>query len=169
MAKRLSLYAVFSGFAALVNFGSRFGYDHLLSRILAPTLAYVAGVALAYLTGMVVNFVLSKYVTFQAHGSGRTRREAAKFLAIALLGLLTTVLGSYAAYFALTMANGRVFVVVLPDQLMRTGAHLCGMALGLVVNFVGHDRFSFRATGMWDRLMQVMQEAGSARDAGDSE
>ena len=167
-AKRLSFYAVFSGLAALVNFGSRFGYEHVLSRSATTTIAYLTAVTLAYLTGMVVNFILSKFVTFQARDSGRTRREAVKFLVIAAFGLGATVLTSYGAYALLRAATG-LAPLGISDDLLRTGAHLCGMGLGLLVNFVGHDRFSFRPTGVWDRMVLALQGGSRTSEPGDSE
>lgn len=157
--KRLSLYTVFSGLAALVNFGSRFGYELLLAGTASTKWVYLISVGLAYLTGMVVNFVLSKYVTFQAQESGRTKRELVKFVAIALVGLVATVAGSYVTYEILIVLRPYVPNLKLSDDLLRTFAHLTGMGLGLIVNFIGHDRISFTQTGLWDRILLALKRA----------
>lgn len=162
VAKRLSLYTVFSGLAALVNFASRFGYDLLLTGVLERSVSYFVSVTLAYLTGMVVNFGLSKYITFQAKSSGRTRRELIKFLTIGLLGLLTTVAGSFLGYgigqHLAPLLQAAPVSLAVSDEALRTLGHLFGMGLGLIVNFVGHDRVSFRSTGLWDRIVLALQK-----------
>lgn len=156
--KRLSLYTVFSGLAALVNFGSRFGYEALLGgATTSARMAYLVSVAAAYLTGMIVNFVLSKYVTFQAQESGRTQREIIKFVAIALIGLVATVAGSFVAYETLVVVVRELPGLKFSDDLLRTLGHVAGMGIGLVVNFIGHDRLSFRQTGLWDRVLLALK------------
>jgi putative flippase GtrA len=138
-ARKLGLYFLASGAAALVNFLSRFAYD--------LTFEFATSVVLAYCTGMIVNFSLSKLFVFGARKSGNTWREGIKFLIVAGAGLAVTTLVSLAAVWAMQWRP------VLSDApLQYTIAHACGMAAGFVANFGGHKLVSFRETGLWARL-----------------
>jgi len=55
-SKEFFSFILAGGFAALVNFGSRFIYSHSMS--------YGNSVLLAYLTGMITAFILSKLFVF---------------------------------------------------------------------------------------------------------
>lgn len=137
-SRALLLYFLASGTAAAVNFATRFLYDLRFS--------FTVSVVLAYCTGMIVNFALSKLFVFGARSSGNTLREFVKFLAVALTGLLFTTGVSVAAAWALESFTS------LESRLLFAGAHACGMAAGFAANFAGHRLFSFRETGLWKRI-----------------
>lgn len=158
LINRFFSYIVLSGIAFLVNFGSRFGYDYILKSFVVPDLLnlnpkniFNAGVTLAYVTGMLVNFATSKWITFKAADSGRGKREAIKFFVIALIGLVVNVVVSeYTLYYiqqwpALSLPIDSI-------QLIEGFAHLAGIGVGLIFNFAGHQLLSFQNTGLWDRL-----------------
>ncbi|MCB1302761.1 MAG: GtrA family protein [Leptospiraceae bacterium] len=153
ITRKFLLYLFFSGFAALVNFASRFLYETI------PGVNFEIAVALAYLTGMIVNFAFSKWITFQAASSGRFRREAVKFFLIASLGLIVTVAISAGALRFFAYAAARWSQVVpsnFDDDIRAATAHLIGMGAGLVMNFFGHEMLSFRETGIYDRLKGIL-------------
>ena len=149
LTRKFLLYVFFAGFAALVNFASRFLYEAL------PGVSFEGAVALAYISGMAVNFAFSKWITFQAAESGRLRREAIKFLVVASVGLLTTLTVAAAALRAFLWAapgfEDRVGLS-FDRQTLAALAHLAGMAAGLVANFLGHELISFRRTGIAERI-----------------
>jgi putative flippase GtrA len=156
ITKKFLLYVFFSGFAALVNFASRFLYETV------PGVNFEFAVALAYLTGMLVNFAFSKWITFQAGASGRFRREAIKFFLVAAMGLVVTVLVSAGALRALEILyeSWSDWPMELDGETLETLAHLAGMAAGLLMNFVGHELLSFRETGIWDRMRSLLTRPG---------
>ena len=69
-------FVAVGGVAALVNFGSRFFYSELMS--------YRAAIVVAYGTGMITAFVLSKYLVFRPSG----RHTAKEFLYFGVVNLL---------------------------------------------------------------------------------
>ncbi|MCB1173204.1 MAG: GtrA family protein [Leptospiraceae bacterium] len=161
ISQKFALYTFFSAFAALVNFGSRFLYDMI------PGVHFLVAVTLAYLTGMVVNFISSKWLVFDSGQSGRTRREAVKFLFIAILGLFVTVIVSAIALWILKQSTMGQFLVKwittsadFADP-RPTIAHALGMLAGLLANFVGHEFLSFKETGIWDRILEYRNRSRS--------
>ncbi len=136
--RKLGLYFLASGAAALVNFLSRFAYD--------LSFEFAASVVLAYCTGMIVNFSLSKLFVFDARKSGNTWREGIKFLLVAGAGLAVTTGVSLAVVWAFKLRPS------FSETLQYTIAHACGMGAGFVANFGGHRLVSFRETGLWARL-----------------
>lgn len=126
-------YLFTSGLAAGVNFGSRFVYGIWLS--------FTPSVVVAYLTGMLVNFVLSKRFVFDARESKATRVEFLKFGTVASIGLLFTLVASWGALAAMT-----TYAPHLAMELQQGIAHAAGIAVGFVANFAGHRFFTFKAT-----------------------
>ena len=139
LLKQLLKYGATSGIAALVNFLSRFGFSGFFD--------FGTSVVLAYCTGMVVNFVLSKYFAFDSGQSGRLPRELLKFFLVALVGLFVTYIISM-----LALRFGGPVLGDMGPETRQAAAHLAGMAAGFAANFVGHKLFSFRVTGLWDKI-----------------
>lgn len=155
ISRKFLLYVLFSGFAALVNFASRFLYESI------PEVNFEFAVALAYISGMIVNFGFSKWITFDAGSSGKFKREALKFFAVAGLGLLVTVAISAAAIRILEHTIGQnqpALPVETSQETLAAMAHLAGMAAGLVANFFGHELISFRSTGIGDKLKDLLSK-----------
>ena len=143
--KKLLLYFLASGLAALVNFVSRFGYDLYFS--------FGVSVVFAYCTGMVVNFSLSKLFVFGARKSGNSVREGVKFIVVAGGGLLVTTAVSLGAAWALG------FSPFVSEEVHLMLAHACGMGAGFIANFAGHRFVSFRETGLWSRFIVPRSKA----------
>lgn len=152
LTRKFILYTFFSGFAALINFGSRFLFDMI------PGVSFMIAVTLAYIAGMIVNFAFSKWFVFDSGNSGRTRREAIKFILIALLGLLVTVFFSELAIYMLksekytSLINNLLPHITQIENYYPMIAHLFGMFVGLLANFLGHELLSFKQTGIWEKL-----------------
>ncbi len=146
---RFGTYTFFSGLAALVNFSSRFLYEMI------PGVNFLFAVTLAYISGMIVNFISSKWIVFASAQTGKTKREAVKFIFIALLGLIATVIVSDTCLHILKSYGLPEMVtqnLVGIESQFNTLAHLTGMAVGLVANFLGHELVSFKETGMWTKF-----------------
>ena len=177
IVRRFFSYIFLSGLAFLVNLASRFGYQYLLEAALDPDytigghlVAFNVAVALAYFTGMIVNFATSKWITFKSADTGRGKREAIKFVIIAAIGLVINVV--VAAYALILLQNmipetmqadfiamiqsmnpaSRMAPAEMYSSLIETTAHLIGIGIGLVFNFAGHQMLSFQNTGLWDKI-----------------
>lgn len=129
---KLFLYLVVSGFAALVNFASRFLYDIFFDFWLS--------VVFAYFTGMFVNYALSKKYVFQSYDGAQTRKTISKFAFVAFMGLVVTTASSVIALELL----GDIFEARYAEPL----AHCLGIGAAFFASFLGHNFFTFRETGI---------------------
>ena len=125
---------------ASVNFGARLLYSQFIGN-------FELSVACAYLSATLVGFALTKRFAFNAKGSGNTYREMAKFTLVSLLALAITVC---VASFALQLLNR--FASSRPLLVRETLAHLTGMGFSFVTNFLGHKLFTFKTTGVYNRV-----------------
>lgn len=116
------------GLAALVNFGSRI----VLSRFVA----FTAAVILAYLCGMATAFLLNRRYVFQPKVT-RLREQMFWFVAVNLLGLVQTV--------AITLLLAHV---LLPGAgitwHVEEIAHGIGIAVPMFTSYIGHKHLTFR-------------------------
>jgi putative flippase GtrA len=124
---------------ASVNFSVRILYSLFMS--------FEWSVVLAYVTAMSVGFILTKQFAFNAKGSGNTYREMVKFTIVSLLALLSTLLASI---MALKVLN--VYLTSRSLFFRETAAHLTGMGFSFLTNFFGHKLFTFKSTGVYDRV-----------------
>jgi len=134
LAERASGFIRFvlaGGFAALVNVVSRLGYSELMP--------YAAAVVIAYLTGMATAYLLNRFLVF---GPG-DRGVPGEMLAFALVNLLavaqTLAISLLLAYYALPTIG-----VV---QHAETIAHVVGVIVPVFTSFVGHKYWTFRNHG----------------------
>ena len=127
-ARRALRYLACGGFAAAVNWGSRFGW----SLGLPFPLAVIA----AYATGMLVAFVLFRRFVFAASGSGLAA-QARNFVIVNLLGVAQTW----------------VLAVLLVDKVLpalgwtfqpEACGHAIAIAAPVVSSWFGHRYFTFR-------------------------
>lgn len=130
---RLFLYFLASGAAALVNFASRFFYDLFLE--------FWVSVIVAYFTGMLVNYLLSKKYVFSSYAGATTAKTLSKFAIIAFLGLAVTTVVTIIALDLLQQWSP------LGEPMARALAHCLGIGTAFVASFLGHNFLTFRATG----------------------
>ncbi len=155
LLRRFRLYTLFSSLAAGVNVTSRILYEEIMG------LQFELAVALAYISGMAVNFAFSKWITFDSGQSRRFNREILKFFAVSSVGLGVTVLVSAVAVRILMyyLLGQRMFSFMIEEESLAMVAHLAGMAAGLVVNFLGHELLSFRETGIAGRIQALFKQS----------
>lgn len=130
-------YAGVAGVAAAVNVLSRIAYSQYVG--------FAASVSLAYATGHVVNYLFSRHHVFGAERSASARVHAGQFTRFSLVaaaGYLVTLGTSMAVRSVLEGAWG----VGLEAGLIATAAHLSGVGLAFVANYLGHHFFSFAST-----------------------
>ncbi|MVS97923.1 GtrA family protein [Devosia marina] len=116
------------GFAAAVNIGSRY--------LLNFVMPFEYAVVIAYLCGMATAFVLAKLFVFTASGRS-TGSEFTRFLIVNLFALgLTWVISVCLARFVFPVIN---FTWNADDI-----AHIIGVLAPAVTSFLGHRYYSFR-------------------------
>lgn len=116
------------GIAALVNFGSRI--------VLSQWLTFPVAVALAYLVGMATAFVLAKLFVFNG-GRQSIPRSALFFVLVNAVAVLQTWgISMLLAYYLLPAIGVGTHV----DEI----AHAVGIAVPVFTSFLGHKRWSFR-------------------------
>lgn len=116
------------GLAAAANILSRIGFSHWFALPVA--------VVLAYLVGMATAFVLMRNYVFPSGRSG-LRRQITIFALVNIAAVFQTLVVT------LLLAD-----VILPWVGVRGQvdlmAHLAGVCVPIVTSFVGHKRWSFR-------------------------
>jgi len=116
------------GIAAVVNFASRIGYNHLVD--------FSTAVILAYLTGMVTAFVLAKLFVF-TQSQQKIHHSALFFTLVNIVAVAQTwVISMGLAYYILPALGFTLFVPEI--------AHAIGIAVPVFTSYIGHKRWSFR-------------------------
>jgi putative flippase GtrA len=116
------------GVAAAANFGSRF--------LFSVWFRYEWAIVLAYVVGMAVAFLLMRSYVFNA-SSKPPARQVAIFAAVNLLALLQTLLVSIALARWVLPALG---VVSRTEAI----AHFVGVGVPVVTSYIGHRIFTFK-------------------------
>lgn len=128
LSKRVFVFLLSGGVAALANMGSRFALSYVFS--------YPVAITLAYCVGMAVAFVLFKYLVFDGGGGRGTTREIAWHVVINILALLQTLAVS------LLLAD-----YALPGLgwAWRTQdiAHVAGVLFPVFTSYLGHKHLTF--------------------------
>ena len=126
--RQFILFLLTGGFAAAVNFGSRFIFN-----LWVP---FSVAIMLAYLCGMITAFVLNRLFVFR-QANNALHHQLFWFCIVNLAAVLQTLLVS----------------LILADSLFpRVGfawhphavAHAIGVALPVISSYVGHKHLSFR-------------------------
>lgn len=116
------------GIAALVNVLSRLLYSEVLP--------YAAAVIVAYLTGMATAYVLNRLLVF-GPGDRGLPGEMLAFAAVNLLAVAQTLVISLILAYYVLPAVGVV-------EHAETLAHLVGVIVPVFTSFVGHKYWTFR-------------------------
>ncbi len=122
------MFLLTGGIAAAVNFGSRILYSHWLG--------FSSAVIFAYITGMIVAYVLAKLLVFK-EGQQTASRSITFFILVNGVAILQTWAISMAlAYYLLPTLGITVFVSEI--------AHATGVIFPVFTSYIGHKRWSFR-------------------------
>lgn len=128
LSRQFIMFLLTGGTAAAVNFGSRIFYSQWLG--------FSSAVIFAYITGMIVAFILAKLFVFK-EGQQSTRRSITFFILVNAVAILQTWVISIAlAYYLLPKIGITLFV--------REIAHATGVVVPVFTSYIGHKRWSFR-------------------------
>ncbi|MBK0025945.1 GtrA family protein [Stenotrophomonas sp. S48] len=126
--RRFILFIAASGLAAVANFGSRIA--------LSQVMPYVPAIILAYLVGMATAFLLNRTYVFK-DADKPLASQVMWFVAVNALALLQTLLVSLLFSHFVFPWMGLTFH---PETL----AHALGVIAPAVVSYFGHKHFTFR-------------------------
>lgn len=128
-SKQFISFLFAGGFAAVVNFGSRFFYNEYMS--------FGNAVIVAYLTGMITAFVLSKLFVFDKSVHS-TKKEFFYFTLVNVAAFIQTYLISVGLAEYIFPSIGFTFH-------SHAVAHAAGVAFPVFTSFIGHKHLSFKA------------------------
>ena len=121
-------FLVAGGIAAVSNYGSRFIYNQWTS--------YEIAIILAYLTGMIVAFVLMRGHVFNANKKALAP-QLVNFVLINVLAVLQTLLISVILAYWVLPAMGLT-------EHAEALAHLVGVLVPVVTSYIGHKYLTFK-------------------------
>jgi putative flippase GtrA len=128
-SKEFLSFIVAGGIAAMVNFGSRFFYSEFVT--------FGTAVILAYLTGMVTAFILTKHFVFE-ESRHATHKEFLYFTLVNVVAIIQTYIISVGlAHY--------IFPHIGFDFYTEAIAHALGVAFPVFTSFIGHKYFSFKS------------------------
>ncbi|MBU2741636.1 GtrA family protein [Acidithiobacillus albertensis] len=128
LSRQFLTFILTGGFAAAVNFGSRFIYNIFVDFPMAVTLAY--------LTGMVTAFVLFRIFVFQM-SSHSTSKSAVIFVTVNAFSFAQAWGVSMALAYHLLPAMGIY-------QYDKAIASAVGISVPVFTSFIAHKYFTFR-------------------------
>jgi putative flippase GtrA len=127
-SRQFLVFLMTGGCAAAVNFVSRIGYNQVMP--------FSAAVVIAYVTGMVVAFVLNKLFVFR-ESQQATHRALIWFVLVNIVGVAQTWVISM-------LLLNRVLPVMGVTLYAREIAHGIGIMVPAFSSYLGHKHFSFR-------------------------
>jgi putative flippase GtrA len=127
-SKQFLSFIVAGGLAAMVNFASRFFYSEFVSFGIA--------VILAYITGMITAFVLTKLYVFE-ESKHSTKKEFFYFTLVNIVAIIQTYIISVGLA---TYIFPQIDFTFYPEAV----AHAMGIIFPVFTSFAGHKYFSFR-------------------------
>jgi putative flippase GtrA len=128
MSRQFLFFLLTGGAAAAINFGSRILYSLWLD--------FSSAVVLAYVTGMITAFVLTKIFVFKASQQS-IHRSAALFILVNMIAILQTWATSVGLAYYLFPSLG---ITLYAHEI----AHAAGVAIPVFTSYIGHKRWSFR-------------------------
>lgn len=127
-SKQFLAFLAVGGFAALVNFISRIGYNFWLN--------YEWSVFVAYLTGMLTAYALSRYLVFGASN----RNKASELYRFTLVNIIAVI-----QVWGISVGLARYIFPWLQFEVYPYEiAHLIGLGVPIFTSFLGHKYFSFK-------------------------
>ncbi|MBN7837915.1 GtrA family protein [Mesorhizobium sp. M00.F.Ca.ET.151.01.1.1] len=128
LSRQFMMFLLVGGIAALANFLSRIFYSLWLD--------FTPAIILAYVTGMITAFVLSKLFVFR-DSKQPLHHSAFYFVLVNLVAVAQTwIVSTVLAFYVLPMLS--------IDTLRMEIAHAVGVAVPVFSSYVGHKYLSFR-------------------------
>jgi putative flippase GtrA len=123
-------FLIAGGSAALLNWLVRFP--------LSQVMPYPAAVLAALGVGMAYGFFIYRHWAFVSPGTRSLLAETRDFLLVNAAGAAVTLVVAVGADWSLSR-------LLVPHGISQAGAHALGIAVGALVNYLGHKHITFRA------------------------
>ncbi|MCI2400427.1 GtrA family protein [Aliiroseovarius subalbicans] len=156
-------FLFFSGSAALVNL--------LTGQLLYGALKLNAGaeyafsVAVAFLSGMLISYVLNRRYTFPPSGK-EARDEVSVFFLVSIGGLLLTTGIAHSVFFGAPAFLQQVSTLMPGKLSPETLAHVIGIGMTAVYSFFAHRDISFRRKAVPKKA--TISESARGKDIGET-
>ncbi|MHB2149553.1 GtrA family protein [Calditrichota bacterium LG25] len=131
ITKQFILYNFFAGIATVINIVSRYIMNEFYE------INFYIAIMIAYLLGMLVNFILNKNFNFNK-SERKSYQQFRTFFIIALLGLFLTTVFSM-LYITILQ---RIFILNLTKY--ETIAHIFAVITVSIYSFLGHKYLTFK-------------------------
>ena len=129
-------FLLVGGTAFVVNYGTAY----LTRSALSPVrLASGISIAVGYIIGTIMSFVLNKMFTFKAYDE-RVGLQAIKFMLVAISSLLLTTLITYSFVIGYDLAG---FTFLQGKSTLDSTAHFLALTLATIYNFLAMKYYSF--------------------------
>ena len=123
-------------------------------------LTYEQALIVGYLVAFVVGFFLTKLFAFNAKNSTQTAFEIIKFTLVSIISGVITVYGSSLAYryslYQFGSLNRLIPLSVKEVNVNKLAAQILAMGLSFMSNYILHKQFTFRHTGFYVRLKNLL-------------
>lgn len=130
MGRQFLVFLICGGVAALANIVSRW--------ILSHWLPYSVAIVLAFCCGLIVGYVLFKFVVFKSGNSNRTVSESIWYVFVNLLALIQTLLISL---FFSRLILPSIGIKDYADDI----AHVIGVGIPVVTSYILHKYCTFKS------------------------
>ncbi|GAB3166022.1 GtrA family protein [Telluribacter humicola] len=115
----------------------------------------------SYLVSLIVGFTLTKLFAFDARRTNQTRREMIKFFMVAIFSGFVTDLFARLSYM-ISNAYFQTYEFHLPgSKTINVNEMVCyviGMGFSFMSNYILHKTFTFKSTGFYDRLKNLIED-----------
>lgn len=128
-SKQFIAFLITGGFAAGVNFCSRIIYSNWVD--------FSTAIVLAYITGMATAFILAKAFVFK-DSKKVLHNSIVYFVLVNLVAVAQTILISMGLYYYLLPMVGI-------ESFSQDIAHAVGVVVPVFTSYLGHKNFSFKA------------------------
>lgn len=158
-AKDLIAYFLVAGTGAVIQLVS----SSLIQDWFGIT--WSASIYPSYLVGLVWGFILTKLFAFNARQSNQTRREMIKFFMVAAVSMFVTKIGADVSYEVVINYLGfDIYEAKLPFgkkevNITEMVCYIFGQGCSFVSNYILHKSFTFKSTGFYDRLKDLIKES----------
>ncbi len=123
-------------------------------------LSYQEALFVGYLVAFLAGFFLTKLFAFNAKNSAQTKREVVKFTLVSIISCFITVYGSSLLYdYSTSKFEMLTFLIpfsVKEVNLNKLASQLVGMGLSFINNYTLHKSFTFRNTGFYEKLKNLL-------------
>jgi putative flippase GtrA len=123
-------------------------------------LSYKQALLVGYVMAFFVGFFLTKLFAFNVKNSAQTKREAVKFLLVSIISCMITVYGSALLYdYSTTKFEQLTLLIPFSIKVVNVNkliAQAFGMGASFLNNYVLHKQFTFRNTGFYEKLKNLL-------------